>query len=411
MHKNHPFLKFPGVIICESSQEAASKAMAYRGGIVSPVHAYTQGGRLFLSAVLTIKEILATAKINKPTKGEERNITGDKFLNRKIDRTHVRKILDYLVQTDQWILSSIMLNSSTPLNTFLYGEGSVVEGYVVLPSESTTVTIDGQHREEGLIQAVSHKPELEKDSIPVIISQEQNVKKVRDDFASLGQTKPIDKSTLVTFNTSDAHISIVKEIMEQAKIFKGRIQPEGSSLKKTDDYSLFTSSLMSTAVAELIYGGSDKKSKRKGLNLLKDDDSRNRAIEEAINFYDNYAAYSPDWTPLLQDKSITLKTVALSIQRENRLDFRNTGFRIVSRVGFYILFDKNQAVRDTLRNKAIQALANIDFRLDNDQSRKFWENCGVLTQLGVGTQQNVITQGSKAVLEQVLQSIQNQQAA
>lgn len=411
MDKDHSFSKYPGVIICESPAEAASKAMGHRGGIISPVHAYTQGGRLFLSAVLTIKEILATAKINKTTKDEKRDITGDKFLNRKIDRTHVGKIVDYLVQTDQWILNSIMLNSSTPLKTFLYGEGSVVEGYVVLPSESTTVTIDGQHRGEGLIKAVSHKPELEKDSIPVIISQEQNVDKVRDDFACLGQTKAIDRSTLVTYKTSDAENSIAKEIMEEAKIFKGRIQLEGSSISKKDNYFLFTSSLVSTAVAELIYGGSDKKSKTKGLNLLKNEDFRTHAIKEAVIFYDKYAAYSPDWTPLLQDKSITQKNVALSILRKNRLDFRNTGFRIVSRVGFYILFDKNQAVRDTLRDKAIQALANIDFRLDNEQSRKFWESCGVVTQLGVGTQQNVITQGSKAVLEQVLQSIQNQQAA
>jgi DGQHR domain-containing protein len=404
----HPFSIYPGVTICESAAEAASKAMAYRGGIILPVHAYKQGGRLFLSAVLTIKELLATARINYPDKGEKRDITGKEFLNRKIDSAHVERIVDYLVQNDKWVLGSVILNSTASLNTFLYGEGSVVEGYVVLPPESNTVTIDGQHREEGLKKAISLKPELATDSIQVIISQEQEVDKVRDDFACLGQTKPIDKSTLVTFNTSDNHISIVKEIMEQAKIFKGRIQPEGSSVSKKDNYFLFTSSLVSTAVAELLYGGSDKTAKTKGLNLLKDEESRARAIEKAVMFYDMYATYSPEWTPLLQDKSLTQKTVALSILRENRLDFRNTGFRIVSRVGYHILFDKNQIAKDSLHGKAIQALANVDFRLDNEESRDFWQDCGVVTQLGVGTQQQAITEGAKAVLDKIIKESEEQ---
>lgn len=403
----HPFSIYPGVTISTSTSDAAAKAMAYRGGIVLPVHAYTQGGRLFLSTVLTVRELLAAARINQPEQGEKRDITGKDFLNRKIDSAHVGRIVDYLVQNDEWVLGSVILNSSIPLNTFLYGEGTVLEGYAVLPPESVTVTIDGQHREEGLKKAVTLKPELMKDSIQVIISQEEDVDKVRDDFACLGQTKPIDKSTLVTYQSSDAHVSLVKDIMDQAKILRGRIQPEGSSVSKKDNYLLFTASLISTAVAELLYGGSDKASKTKGLNLLKDEDIRARAIEDAVTFYDKYATYSSDWTPLLQDKSITQKTVALSLLREKRLDFRNTGFRIVSRVGYYILFDEHKPVEVSLHDKAIQYLANIDFRLDNDQSRKFWESCGVVTQTGVGTQQQVITQGVKAVLNKVIQSLKD----
>jgi DGQHR domain-containing protein len=410
MNKEHPFSRYPGVTICESAAEAAAKAMAYRGGMVLPVHAYTQGGRMFLSTVLTVRELLSAAKINEPEKGEKRDITGKEFLNRKRDSAHVERIVTYLVENEQWILGSVILNSLKPLNTFLHGEGSVVEGYVVLPPESGTFTIDGQHREEGLKQAVLLKPELAKDSLQVIISQEQDVDQVRDDFACLGQTKPIDKSTLVTYQSSDAHVSLVKEIMEQAKIFQGRIQPEGSSVSKKNNYLLFTASSVSIAAAELLYGGSDKTTKTKGLNLLKDEDFRIHVIKEAVMFYDQYAAYSPDWTPLLQDKSITQKTVALSLLRDKRLDFRNTGFRIVSRVGYHILFDEDYELPKELRDAAIQALANVDFRLDNNQSRKFWEDCGVVTQTGVGTQRQVIEQGVKAVWDKVLQSIEYEAA-
>jgi hypothetical protein len=198
--------------------------------------------------------------------------------------------------------------------------------------------------------------------------------------------------------------------MEQAKIFQGRIQPEGSSVSKKNNYLLFTASSLSIAVAELVYGGSDKTTKTKGVNLLKDEAFRVHAIEKAVMFYDKYAAYSPDWTPLLQDKSITQKSVAISLLRDKRLDFRNTGLQIVSRVGYHILFDEDHQLPEELHDTAIQNLANVDFRLDNNQSRKFWEEYGVVTQAGVGTQRQVIERGAKVVWDKVLQSIKHEAA-
>lgn len=405
INRQHPFSEQPGITICESLEEVRMKISGKRGSLTLPVHAYTQGKRVCLSTVLTVQELLSTAQINTPAEGIERNIGGDEFLNRRLDQAHIAKILTYLVETPQWILGSIILNSEEPLNTFLHGDGPVLEGYVVLPYNSVTYTIDGQHRLEGLRQAVSYKPALVEDSIQVIISQEKDVERVRDDFASLGQTKPIDKSTLVTYQSSDAHISIVKEIMEKAKIFRGRIQLEGSTIKKKDNYSLFTASSMSITVAELMYGGSDKLSKSKGLNSLKNEDARNYAIDKAINFYDKYATYSSKWTPLLQDKSITVSTVSLADLREKRLDFRNTGFQIVSRIGHYILFDETHRLSEDKCDQAIQLLANIDFRLDDSQSRRFWESCEVVTSSGVGTQRQVIERGVKAVWDQIYPSL------
>ncbi len=102
--------------------------------------------------------------------------------------------------------------------------------------------------------------------------------------------------------------------------------------------------------------------------------------------------------------------MAISLLREKRLDFRNTGFQIVSRVGYYILFDEDHRLPEDMCDTAIQSLADVDFRLDNDQSRKFWEDCGVVTQTGIGTQRQVIEQGVKAVWDKVLQTIESEAA-
>ncbi len=360
---------------------------------------------MFLSTVLTMPELLHTAKINTPAEGIERNIGGEEFFNRKIDLAHKDKITSYTVETKKYILGPIILNSLEPLDTFLHGQGLVLEGYVVLPHNSVTYTIDGQHRLEGLRQAIHHKPELAKHSIPVIISQEQDVERVRDDFASLGQTKPIDKSTLVTYQSSDFHVSIVKEIMSRARIFRGRIQLEGSTIRKKDNYSLFTASSLSITVAELMYGGSDKATKTRGINSLKDEIKRTYALDKAVGFYDKYATYSPKWTPLLQDRSITVSIVSLADLREKRLDFRNTGFQIISRIGHYILFDETRKLSGDKLDRAIQLLADIDFRLDDEKSVKFWEDCGVIISSGVGTQRQVIERGVKAVWDKICTSL------
>jgi DNA sulfur modification protein DndB len=403
--KQHPFSEQPGVTICESAEEAILKVSGQRGALALPVHAYNQGDRMFLSTVLTVPELLKTAKINTPGEGIERNIGGEEFLNRKLDQAHKDRIYSYVVETKNYILGPIILNSLEPLDTFLYGRGHVLEGYVVIPDNSVTYTIDGQHRLEGLRQAIHRKSGLTEHSIPVVISQEQDVERVRDDFASLGQTKPIDKSTLVTYQSSDFHVGIVKEIMNRAKIFRGRIQLEGSTIKKKDNYSLFTASSLSITVAELIYGGSDKSTKTKGIDSLKNEEARTFALNKAVEFYDKYATYSPKWTPLLQDKSITVSTVSLAHLREKRLDFRNTGFQIISRIGHYILFDETRKLSGDKLNTAIQLLADIDFRLDDEQSLKFWEDCGVVISSGVGTQRQVIERGVKAVWDKIYTSL------
>ena len=225
----------------------------------------------------------------------------------------------------------------------------------------------------------------------------------------MGQTKPIDKSMLVTYNQSDPHISLVKEIIEGTRVFKGRIQPEGSTIAKKNDYYLFTANQISTGIADLLYGGTDKATKNKGIARFKGEENRTKAIKKAIHFYQKYADYSKSWKPLLQDKSITQKTVSLSLFRETCLDCKTTGLQILSLIGHKLLFEESSqpnieledmiyGFTEELSDLAIEILAKkINYDLTNPDAAQFWADCSVYVNKTVGTQNQVILNGVTAV--------------
>lgn len=361
---------------------------------------------MFISAVLTMEELVKETMTNLGGKGKDRDVAGADFLNRKPDVGHINSISNYLVQQDKWTLGSVTVNVSEPIQIYVFGEAHVVLGYAVLPEHVKKMITDGQHRRLAVGEALKHREEIKYDGIVVIISQESDVEQVRADFAAMGQTRPIDKSLLVTYNTSDLHVSMVKEIIDNCTVFRGRIQPEGTSIPKSSEYHLFTANQLSQGIAELLYGGSDKPSKAKGLRDYKEPTEREKRVKKALWFYDTYAEYGPNdgWRALLADLRYTQKTLALSKWREKRLDCKVTGLRILGQVAHSILFNfsedfPNLPENERTQEALIKLLATkIEFDLSKKEATDFWTACGVwINNTSVANQLNTIRQGGDAV--------------
>ena len=195
------------------------------------VHRYEQGGRTAYSLVMD----LGTLDDNVPEFVSRERI--DKANRRFID-DHARRIEEYIYDVDDWVLGAILLGISPDAVEFVPYEDddgfpSSFSGYIRIPLSGGTSTIsilDGQHRRiairrvrdrlrQEIVTAVEESAKngrdqalkklelklqrLDEMSIPVALYEEANTKELRQMFADLAKTRPIDATTKTRFDNRD----------------------------------------------------------------------------------------------------------------------------------------------------------------------------------------------------------------
>lgn len=195
------------------------------------VHRFQQGGRTAYSLMMdlgTLDDIVPDS-VSRDHIGES---------NRRFIDDHARRIEEYLYDTDDWVLGAILLGISPDSVEFVPyeeedGSLSNSSGYIRIPLSGGTSTIailDGQHRrmairrvhkrlrqeivdakeasENGRGDQAQRRLELklqrlDEMSIPVALYEEENSKKLRQMFAELAKTRPIDAPTKTRFDERD----------------------------------------------------------------------------------------------------------------------------------------------------------------------------------------------------------------
>jgi DNA sulfur modification protein DndB len=357
------------VIFLDTERDAldqATRSAATSGARLFICHVYEQGHRTHLAFSLSLKLLLEIARLNSAD-GKKNKSDAELMRNRPLMQPHVKEIAKYLVTTDAYILPPFIFNSDTPIKVFAFGSGSVKFGYAVISSEVTLYVTDGQHRLKAIEKAVEERPELNNDSVTVLVVQEEDLEQIHQDFADCSKNKPIPPALRASFDVSDLLSKITRDLTKELEIFTGRIDKISSTVGKDPNY-LFTMSQLRVGVSELLFGTSNK-----SLNsfTVESREQYQASLRKAKFFYLEFAKHSTTWNLLLQPRSKSNNLLNFYNLRQERIDFNSVGFIIISRIG-YLMFENNFTDEQNLL--LIKALANLDYQ----RNCSLWENSVVI---------------------------------
>lgn len=223
----------------EQGIQKAQGAAAATGGKAFPCTLFDQGGRTVAVTSFSMATLRQLLIARPATRGEDPH---DK--NRPLDSHHVRAIRDYLVgNRNSYVLPPFSIAYRERLSVFtVQGGAKTRAGFIVIPDGVQAQITDGQHRYYAIVGipgarknvdgALDLCPELLDDAVAVQIAIEDDVRRSHQDFADMAQTKALPKSLLTAYDLRDPINLVVANLIENSRLFKGRVDQTSPSLSK-----------------------------------------------------------------------------------------------------------------------------------------------------------------------------------
>jgi len=340
----------------QSLIQAATEEASSNFSSLFPALIYHQAGRRFIVTSFPIKILVDKVRLDTLRKGDD----PDEHINRPLMPDHVSAIKQYLLTQDDYILPSITLSVRHDLRVHVMkGPYSIKLGQVVLPLGLTFAVTDGQHRIKALEEALRQKPELAEDGIAVTIVPEVDIDRVHQDFVDCAQVKPIPPALLTLFNQRDLLARMSRQVVEQVRVFKGRIEKVGKTVGK-HSINLFTMNQVRAGIAELITGDSMQAGQQLKKNVeerLLKEGATDYYREAILRFYGWFTEANKQWADVADAASDpTRDLIDATDLRQRYVHFTATGLLIIGRVGYSIL-----KLDPDLQKDYVTALAQIDW--------------------------------------------------
>jgi DNA sulfur modification protein DndB len=373
-------------IIKPSLEEAKFAAMSEAGdtmGTSFPVSMFTQGDRTFLSTVLSVFYIVNNIRV-KPIKKEKGVALGlnevNLALNRPLDNDHAKGTKDYLLRNyiGKYILPGLTLNIQGGINVFsIDAKTGVKPGYLVLPMGANFTITDGQHRKAALDLLSNELPQNEfmkiaNDGIPVMITTEEEIAQIHQDFSDCSKTKQLPKSLIAVYDTRNPANGLVMHLINKCPLFTGKVDAASSSLSKNST-KLFLVSQIRSLIKELFLGNSatgDNDLEQKAHEQYSEHpDALKTDIEKYVGFI-NKLTKKIEILNRVANFNAGVDMSSIPGLRGEYLILNSAGINIVGRVGNYLFREKKDV------DPYIDLLAKIDWK----KSGELWQ--GNIVQAG-----------------------------
>ena len=272
-----------------------------------PAQRFKQGTR----AVFTFALELAQLDSMLPQRVDE-DVVRD--ANRRLTPSHAKQIEQYLRIHDDWVLGAILLGidpDAIQFTPFLDDKGNEnpMFGELRIPYNrmSSFRLFDGQHRRRAiqdvlaelrdsekarmrllnvakrnddepglvsmlngqLVQVRAKREELERQSVPVVLYEEGDIKALRRMFADAAKTKPIEAVTRARFDDRDPFNRAAYVVAEQSDLLRGRIEMERNTVARTSP-SLLSFNQLATTLKTLMFGYYGRGSRVRSLEIEAD---------------------------------------------------------------------------------------------------------------------------------------------
>ena len=251
-----------------------------------PAVPFRQGGREAYSMVMTLRELDDWL----PDREGEQDL--DKFttVNRPLLMKHALNILDFMKLNEDWILGNFTISAKPD-------EIQWDQPKNVLTVENKALfIIDGQHRRRAISQLLhelradlNRANDLEKteaQQVLVTLYVCQHERDMKQLFAWMAKSKPIESNTQELFDSSDPWNKAAQDIRDDTDLLKDRVNLNKSTLGRTDEY-LLTNSLLRNNALVMTLGGKNRATK----NLTQHHRQDGPQAEITLNsksFYDNF---------------------------------------------------------------------------------------------------------------------------
>jgi DNA sulfur modification protein DndB len=354
---------------------AKSRALADDVGMaaVFPITIFKQGERRFISTVFPVHFIVNNLKFNSTEK--DKGIKDVRLaMNRPLDLPHARVTKEYIKRNfkNKYILPAMTLNIKDAVRVFtvdLPGT-TITPGFMIVPYTIKFSVTDGQHRKKALDDLFKELSSedydvIKDDGIPVMITIENDIDQIHQDFADCSKTKPLPKSLIAVYDKRNPANGLVLDLIINCQLFNNKVDATRSTLSKKSTKLLLVSQVRAF-VKELTGSGS----------AAGDTDFETRMEEKYTDI--NTEIYKEDFTKFktfineLTEKIPVLKEIAslkgegatmgiIPERRSQYLILNSAGLNIVGRVAS-VLF-KNNASQSQI-SETIDKLAKLNWKKD-----------------------------------------------
>lgn len=372
----------------DAASAAAYKTVQAIGGRVFPITLFQQGERNFVSTVFPVNYIINELKVNS-TERDKGIKDVRSALNRPLDVPHAKLTKEYLLRNykTKYIIPPMTLNiqDAVELHVLEVAGNYLHPGYLAIPYGIKLSVTDGQHRKRALEDLAKElSPEefshIQNDGISVMITIEDSITQVHQDFADCSKTKALPKSLIAVYDKRNPANSLVIDLIDSCPLFKDKVDATRQSLSK-NSVKLVLVSQVRSLVKELCLGNS----------ALADADFETRAEHlytdaNSLTYKEDFSKFS-GYINKVTKKIDVLKTVStmregvemsrIPALRSEYLILNSAGLNIIGRIGNDMI---SRHYPEAMIDEYIDKLAKIDWR----KSAEIWRNNIVMSSGTVG---------------------------
>lgn len=384
---------------------------------VTPVRVFEQGDRTMVSGVLPVRVINRILAYNAAEKGQAANRALN-AVNRPKDPIHVRQISAYLLRAiqkgDNYIIPSLTLNSTGNVEVYVpEGDYTPTSGFAIFPDEAAVHITDGQHRYLAIREVVNQlrgTPEGEKfmrSGVPVMMTIENELSQVHQDFADAGRTKPLPSSLLAVYDTRQPANAAVMALGERVKLLKGRIDATSTTLSANSPFIFLVNQVRQFVKSSLTGnpGASEPTFATQSESAIGNPDARERWVVSRVAFLDVMTDIIADWKTLSElsppggadSAEVLARTKA--IREKKTVPLTAAFLNAIGVVSYHVLKDATGKEVDQGDLKKVLLSQLEPFRQVNwDRSAEIWAG-NLVVEGRIRTQTPALREASQRLLE------------
>ncbi|WP_458682831.1 DNA sulfur modification protein DndB [Prescottella equi] len=269
---------------------------------------------------------------------------------RTLNKSRIPEIARYVVENpDSYVFSALTASVDADVTFEAFGGGGPNDrvGTLTIPMSAKFVINDGQHRRAAIQQALADNPDLGDETIAIVMFHDVGLKRCQQMFADLNRyaIRPA-KSISVLYDHRDEMSAITRVVVFTSDFYNDLTETESSNLAARSR-KLFTLSALHSANRALLEGFNEE--------------TFDKRVELAQNYWDTVARYIPEWA------QVRGRDVSAGEVRRDFIHSHGIVLHSLGKVGNSVLHqsrDKRTWVR------TLKPLADIDWHRSNSD---LWE--------------------------------------
>ena len=370
----------------------------------TPVRYFRQGNRDMLSAVLPVRVLKRILDHNHAEKGSaaHKALTAG---NRPLENAHVNTIATYLRRAiekgEDYIIPSLTVNSTSSVQVFIPKGGyTPATGYAVFPDDTAVYITDGQHRYRAICKVADELrgtpagDEFMSVGVPLMMTIENDLLQVHQDFADAGKTKSLPSSLMAVFDTRQPANRAVMEICDRVRLLKDRTDATSKTLSTSSPFVFLVNQVRQFVKSSLTGSPtvSEASFAKQGEDTMSNPDARERWVRSRVAFLNALTDIIPDWKELSQlsppggadGTEVSARTKA--IREHKRVPMAAAFLNAIGVVSHNVLKDATITEVDEIQlenelRAKLEPLRNVDW----ERSAEIWQG-NLVVEGGIRTQ-------------------------